>query len=62
MPHNSGVEEPPMTRPADVSSDASSHLVQFYEDDAFLADAAADFIATALRAGEGAVVIATAGH
>src|SRR5688572_17986879 len=41
---------------------AHDHLVQFYEDDAFLADAISGFVATALGKGEGAVVIATASH
>jgi excisionase family DNA binding protein len=38
------------------------HFVQFYESDAFLAAAVSRFIADALRAGEGAVIIATAAH
>jgi len=38
------------------------HIVQLYEDDAFLADAVAQYIGAGLRAGEGAVIIATAEH
>jgi PAS domain S-box-containing protein/excisionase family DNA binding protein len=41
---------------------AFEHLVQFYETDAFLLDAVGDFIGTALRAGDAAIVIATAAH
>ncbi len=39
-----------------------SHCVQFYEDDAFLASAVADFLAAGLRAGQPAIVIATKAH
>jgi PAS domain S-box-containing protein/excisionase family DNA binding protein len=38
------------------------HVVQFYEADAFLLDAITEFIGGALRAGEAAVVVATAAH
>jgi len=38
------------------------HLVQFYETDAFLAPAVADFLAQGLRSGEGVVAIATVPH
>jgi PAS domain S-box-containing protein/excisionase family DNA binding protein len=41
---------------------ASEHLVQFYETDAFLLDAVGDFIGTALRAGDAAIVVATEAH
>ena len=41
---------------------ATGHLVQFYEDDSFLVQTVVYFIGDALRAGEGAVVIATAEH
>lgn len=40
----------------------ASHLVQFYEDDAYLAGVVADFLAAGLRAGETLVVIATEEH
>jgi signal transduction histidine kinase len=39
-----------------------SHVVQFYESEAFLADAVSDFLSGGLRAGEPVVVIATAAH
>jgi len=38
------------------------HLVQFYDADAFLLDAVADFIGGALLAGDGAIVVATEPH
>src|SRR5262245_60071952 len=38
------------------------HFVQFYEADAFLLDAVAEFAGTALRAGDSAVVVATPPH
>jgi excisionase family DNA binding protein len=40
----------------------SGHLVQFYETDAFLAAAVSRFLGSALRAGEGAILIATPSH
>jgi PAS domain S-box-containing protein/excisionase family DNA binding protein len=42
--------------------DSSEHLVQFYESDGFLIDAVSDFIGSALRSGDGAIVIATPNH
>src|ERR1700730_5081048 len=58
--------------PLDVSSrpppaewgepDGSTHVVQFYEDDAFLFDAVGRFIGPALGAGETCLIIATAPH
>jgi PAS domain S-box-containing protein/excisionase family DNA binding protein len=41
---------------------ALSHFVQFYETDDFLLDAVADFIGTALRAGDAGIIIATEAH
>ena len=38
------------------------HIVQMYQDDAFLAEAVAEYVVTGLRAGEAAVIIATAQH
>jgi signal transduction histidine kinase/CheY-like chemotaxis protein len=38
------------------------HSVQFYENDAFLAAAVADFLADGIRAGDPAIVLATAPH
>ncbi len=40
----------------------ASHLVQFYEDDAFLVDSVSRVIGDSLEDGEGAVVIATGPH
>jgi hypothetical protein len=45
-----------------VAARAHQHSVQFYETDAFLVEAVANFIATGLGAGEPAVIIATAAH
>ena len=39
-----------------------AHVVQFYEDDAFLADRVAEFLAVGLAAGEPVVVVATIEH
>jgi CheY-like chemotaxis protein len=47
-------------RPA--QGDDSSHVVQFYEDDAFLTEEVARFIQEGLAAGEAALVLATAAH
>jgi hypothetical protein len=44
------------------NSRASEHFVQFYEDDAYLLGCVSNFIETGLRAGEGAIVIATKVH
>lgn len=41
---------------------ASGHFVQFYDADAFLLDSLAEFVGTALREGEAAIVIATEPH
>jgi len=41
---------------------AHAHSVQFYEDDAFLAETIADFFATGLMSGQRAVAIATPQH
>ena len=38
------------------------HMVQFYDDDAFLVDGVADYLATGLRGGQSTVVIATTAH
>ena len=40
----------------------AEHFVQFYESDGFLVDSVSGFVAAALQAGEGAVVIATEAH
>jgi signal transduction histidine kinase len=42
--------------------DATEHFVQFYEADAFLLDAVAQFIGTALTDGEAGIMIATKAH
>jgi hypothetical protein len=39
-----------------------NHFVQLYQDEAFLCDAAAQYIGTALRHDEGAIIIATDAH
>jgi hypothetical protein len=41
---------------------AGDHLVQLYQDDEFLADAVAHYIATGLRAGEAAILVVTPAH
>jgi|GEM_PF-1668468 len=41
---------------------ASSHIVQFYENDQFLCATVADFLADGIRAGQPTVVIATEAH
>jgi len=43
-------------------AEAPRHLVQFYETDAFLARSVADYLATGLRAGEGAFAVSTGAH
>jgi PAS domain S-box-containing protein len=48
--------------PIEGLADASSHSVQFYQDDRDLAGAAVDFLKEGLAAGDGALVIATAAH
>jgi PAS domain S-box-containing protein len=45
-----------------TDSHAHEHLVQFYQDDAFLLDEVSGFIATGLQFGQAAVVIATQAH
>src|SRR5262245_28043961 len=40
----------------------SEHFVQFYEDDAFLAESVSAFVGQGLVAGDGAIVIATEPH
>src|SRR5438874_302493 len=45
-----------------IPAEPSRHQVQFYETDAFLARAVADFLAKGLRSGEGAIVVATGPH
>ena len=49
--------------PADfVSINDASHVVQFYEDDAFLVDSVAQFVGSAFDTGNSAIVIATKAH
>src|SRR6185503_7961439 len=48
--------------PASTHQHDCEHLVQFYDDDAFLVRSVADYIGVALRGGEGAVLIATPAH
>jgi hypothetical protein len=42
--------------------DGSVHVVQFYEDDAFLVETLSRLIGNALRAGDATIVIATGSH
>ena len=54
---------PVMIQPEILSDPAQpKHIVQFYEDDAFLCDSVAHFIAVGLEAGEPVCVIATGEH
>jgi PAS domain S-box-containing protein len=46
----------------DESPRPHSHVVQFYEEDAFLVDAVCEYVGSGLGAGEPVVVIATAAH
>ena len=52
----------PITEAAGMRALKSDHFVQFYEDDALLVDAIANFVASSLQEGSGAVVIATPRH
>jgi signal transduction histidine kinase len=47
---------------ADRASPPPNHVVQFYEDDGFLCDSVAHFLALGLAAGEPVCVVATAEH
>jgi hypothetical protein len=40
----------------------SDHIVQVYQDEDFLVEAVVEYVATGLRAGEGAIIIATPDH
>jgi PAS domain S-box-containing protein len=42
--------------------EGGAHVLQFYEDEAFLVDAAARFVGAALGGGDAAVIIATSAH
>jgi hypothetical protein len=44
------------------SPSTGDHVVQFYEDDEFLIDAVAHFVAAGLAAGEPALIVATEPH
>ncbi len=48
--------------PVDSDLPAASHLVQFYDDDAFITDAVAAYISDGLRDGAGGIVVATPAH
>ena len=50
----------PQLQARDLSD--AAHFVQFYETDAFLLDTLTDYIGTALRNGDAAIVVATADH
>ncbi|MFN2635632.1 MAG: ATP-binding protein [Gemmatimonadaceae bacterium] len=45
-----------------MTGDDSTHVVQFYENDAYLESAVSDFLAAGLRSGQPVVVIATPPH
>ena len=45
-----------------IGHDSSSHLVQFYENDAYLVDSVSRTIGESLENGDGAVIIATRAH
>jgi PAS domain-containing protein len=52
-----------MASPALVAEGCDGeHLVQFYDTERFLVDAASEFVASALLAGDAAIVVATASH
>jgi signal transduction histidine kinase/ActR/RegA family two-component response regulator len=48
--------------PAEAAARTSAHIVQFYDDDAFLVETVASFIASGLADGTAAVIIATKSH
>jgi signal transduction histidine kinase len=52
----------PKEKPLLLHSADDAHIVQFYEDEAFLADAAADFLEAGLRDSEPLIVVAVEGH
>jgi PAS domain-containing protein len=45
-----------------MASSGHSHAVQFYENDAFLIDRVAQFVASAIETGQAAVIVATKAH
>ncbi|HOB32868.1 MAG TPA: MEDS domain-containing protein [Verrucomicrobiota bacterium] len=49
-------------RPAEHEAAPDGHFVQFYETEEFLVTSISQFIAAGLRAGEGALIIATENH
>jgi len=51
-----------LTRTDPCGRGESAHLVQFYDDEAFLLDAASKFIGDGLEAGGAGVVLATKPH
>jgi hypothetical protein len=51
-----------MIETRDIAVDGGLHVVKFYEHDAELVEAAAPYLAAAIRAGEVAIVIATDAH
>src|SRR4051812_32718040 len=56
----------PASRPPEIErhlhSSDDAHIVQFYEDDSFLADAVAEFLQAGIRNGEALVVLASQAH
>src|SRR5262245_30955739 len=59
---NGGVQPACVSGSQRIKVRKSEHFVQFYEDDAFLAESVGAFVGEALVAGEGAIVIATELH
>jgi excisionase family DNA binding protein len=60
-----GAERAPLPNRAAWSEahvDAGGHIVQFYDSDQFLLGAVAEFLGTALRGGDAAILIATEAH
>ena len=57
-----GPPSPQVHRPVSRSPSAPAHSVQFYDPRFFPAGSIADFFSSGLQAGEGAFVVATAGH
>src|ERR1044072_3354348 len=52
----------PQSAPSDSAGVEHDHFVEFYETTAFLIGTVADFLVPALRAGDSAIVVATAEH
>jgi signal transduction histidine kinase len=53
---------PALDEDSEIVRDAAQHLVQFYEDDAFLIDKVTEYLVAGLRAGECVLAAVTANH